>query len=139
MDMIVMMDSFFFSVFALYGLPPLDVTIAMVKRLSGDKPLDREAISKIVAMHNSALECISLLEDIMNLIFLCYHFVFLVVLSFVLFGISKFGIKAPVPDRTVVSFGDRESACLNPISGRPSVPPENCIDTETECGVGRNR
>lgn len=56
MDMIVVMDSFFFSVFALYGLPPLDVTIAMVKRLSGDKPLDKRGISKIVAMHNSALE-----------------------------------------------------------------------------------
>lgn len=56
MDMIVVMDSFFFSVFALYGLPPLDVTIAMVKRLSGDKPLDKGGISKIVAMHNSALE-----------------------------------------------------------------------------------
>ncbi|XP_038113196.1 odorant receptor 85b-like [Culex quinquefasciatus] len=67
----------------------------MVKRLSGDKPLDKGGISKIVAMHNSALECISLLEDIMNLIFLCYHFVFLVVLSFVLFGISKYSNDFP--------------------------------------------
>lgn len=53
-----------------------------------------------------------------------------------LINAKQFGIKAPVPDRSVVSFGDRESACLNPISGRPSVPPENCIDTEAEGSVG---